>query len=59
LMRRAPQTPLLENAMAEKMRLLAKGNRAQAVRVAAEYKRRFPNGFSTAEADALLIGAAP
>jgi ferric-dicitrate binding protein FerR (iron transport regulator) len=54
LIRRAPQTPLLENAMAEKMRLLAKGNPDQAVRVAVEYKRRFPNGFSTAEADALI-----
>jgi TolA-binding protein len=51
---RYPRSTLAENAMVERMRLLA-GNREQQRREAARYSRSYPQGFAHEEAE--RIGA--
>ena len=51
-----PNSPLAESAAAERMRTLAPGNRAGAIRAAREYLARYPRGFAVPEADAILAG---
>lgn len=51
-----PQGPLAENAMVERMRLLAASDRTRGASSAREYLRRYPQGFARAEAEALASG---
>jgi hypothetical protein len=52
LLRLYPTSPLAENALVERMRLLAP-NAADARREALRYLERYPNGFARAEAERL------
>jgi ferric-dicitrate binding protein FerR (iron transport regulator) len=54
LLARFPNSPLAENAMVERMRLLKKSDPAQAALEAQRYLSRFPNGFAHNEASAIL-----
>jgi hypothetical protein len=53
LMAKYPGSPLAENAAVERMRLLASVDRARAAAAAAQYLKRYPDGFGKAEAKAL------
>jgi FecR protein len=53
-----PDGPLTEAAMAERMHVLGTFDPAAAARAAAQYLRRFPEGFARDDADR-LAGAAP
>lgn len=53
LVTRFPRSPLVENAMVERMRLLAKSHDARARSEAERYLRRYPRGFAAKEAQAL------
>lgn len=54
---RYPQSPLVESAMAERMRLLASTDPSRAQEAATQYLAGYPNGFAAAEARALLARA--
>ena len=56
-LKRYPSSALTENAAVERMRLLAKTNRAGAIAAAKEYRTRYPAGFAQAEAKTLAEGA--
>jgi outer membrane protein assembly factor BamD (BamD/ComL family) len=45
-----PSSPLAENAMVERMRLLSTSERARAREEARRYLRRYPRGFALEEA---------
>lgn len=49
-----PKSPLVESAMAERMRILASTDEARARDAATQYLERFPSGFAAAEARAVL-----
>ncbi|HEY8079188.1 MAG TPA: tetratricopeptide repeat protein, partial [Labilithrix sp.] len=54
LMAKYPGSPLAENAAVERMRLLARMDRARGAAAAQQYLRRYPNGFGRAEAKAIV-----
>jgi outer membrane protein assembly factor BamD (BamD/ComL family) len=54
LLTRFPGSPLVENAMAERLRLLAKTGDARASAEARRYLERFPHGFAANEARAMV-----
>ena len=49
-----PKSPLVESAMAERMRILASTDESRARDAATQYLERFPSGFAAAEARAVL-----
>jgi hypothetical protein len=55
LLQRYPASPLAENALVERMRLLA-SKPTEARREAARYLARYPKGFARAEAERLMAG---
>jgi FecR protein len=58
LVRRYPNGPLAESAMAQRMKLLAASDPVAGVDAAAEYLARFPGGFARADAEVITRGAA-
>lgn len=54
LLNQFPASPLAENAMVERMRLLATAERALATEEARRYLRRYPRGFARDEAQRLM-----
>jgi hypothetical protein len=52
-----PSSPLAENAMAERMKLLTAARSPRAADAARDYLARYPHGFARAEADAILAPA--
>ena len=54
LIQRFPNSPLAENALAERMRMLQASDREHAREEAARYMLRYPHGFAAAEAQRLL-----
>ncbi len=52
-----PSSPLAENALAERMKLLAPARSVRAADAARDYLARYPRGFARAEADAILAPA--
>jgi hypothetical protein len=54
-----PEGPLTEPAMAERMHVLGTFDPATASRAAAQYLRRFPEGFAREDAARLAGAAAP
>jgi outer membrane protein assembly factor BamD (BamD/ComL family) len=53
LIERFPKSPLAENAMAQRMRLLAAGKDARAASEAKRYLSSYPHGFAAGEATLL------
>jgi hypothetical protein len=53
LLERYPQSPLVESALAQRMKLLAATDPDGAARAATEYLARFPDGFAWGEAQLL------
>jgi hypothetical protein len=58
LIQQYPQSPLLESALAQRMKMLAARDAWAGAEAAHEYLRRFPGGFARAEARALAAAAA-
>jgi ferric-dicitrate binding protein FerR (iron transport regulator) len=56
LLARHPSSPLAENALAGRMRLLGARDAAQARREAVRYLERYPKGFARLEAERLVAG---
>ncbi len=54
LLHRYPKSPLVENALVERIRLLSIQDVERAKREAERYLERFPNGFARAEAERLV-----
>lgn len=54
---RYPQSPLVESAMAERMRLLAGTDPSRAQEAATQYLAGYPSGFAAAEARSLVARA--
>jgi ferric-dicitrate binding protein FerR (iron transport regulator) len=54
LIAQCPNSPLAENAMVERMRLLSTTQRTQAKEEAQRYLRRYPRGFAIGEAQRLM-----
>lgn len=54
LLHRYPKSPLVENALVERIRLLSSHDVVRARREAERYLERFPNGFARAEAERLV-----
>ncbi len=54
LITRFPKSPLAENAMVERMRLMAKSHDSRAVDEARRYLARYPSGFAVLEARQLM-----
>jgi ferric-dicitrate binding protein FerR (iron transport regulator) len=54
LLKRFPESPLVENALAERMRLLLPGDAASAREEARRYLLRYPRGFAAEEASRVL-----
>lgn len=54
-----PGSPLVESAMVQQMNVLAVVDRATAARVAADYLRRYPDGFARPEARELARRSSP
>jgi ferric-dicitrate binding protein FerR (iron transport regulator) len=54
LMNRYPATPLAENALAGRVRILSTSDRDAAKREAARYLERYPKGFARAEAERIV-----
>jgi hypothetical protein len=54
-----PGSPLVESAMAQRMKVLAGVDPAEAARAAAAYLERFPGGFARPEALKLAGAEAP
>jgi ferric-dicitrate binding protein FerR (iron transport regulator) len=52
-----PASPLAQSAAVERMRLLRAAQSPRAVGAARQYLARYPSGFASAEAEALLAGA--
>jgi TolA-binding protein len=52
---RFPSSPLAENALAERMRILASRHDPRAAREADQYLSRYPQGFAASEARALTV----
>jgi hypothetical protein len=59
LIRSFPEGPLVESAMAQRMKTLASFDRAGAARAAVEYIDRFPTGFARADAERLIVRSSP
>jgi len=59
LIRSFPDGPLVESAMAQRMKALASFDPASAARAAAEYIKRFPSGFARADAEELIVRSSP
>jgi ferric-dicitrate binding protein FerR (iron transport regulator) len=58
LVRKYPESPLLESALAQRMKLLAATDSWAASQAAADYLARFPGGFARAEAHRLAAASA-
>ena len=54
-----PRGPLVEDAMAQRMKVLATIDRARATQAAAAYLARFPTGFACDEAQRLIVRSSP
>ncbi len=54
LLHRYPKSPLVENALVERIRLLSTHDVVRARREAERYLERFPNGFARVEAERLV-----
>ncbi|HEX3770344.1 MAG TPA: FecR domain-containing protein [Polyangiaceae bacterium] len=52
-----PASPLAQSAAVERMRLLRTSGSPRAVTAARQYLSRYPNGFATAEAEAIVAGS--
>jgi ferric-dicitrate binding protein FerR (iron transport regulator) len=52
-----PASPLAQSASVERMRLLRSAPSTRSVAAARQYLARYPNGFATAEAEAIVAGA--
>jgi FecR protein len=59
LIRSFPNGPLVESAMAQRMKALASFDPASATRAAADYLQRFPNGFARGDAQRLIVRSLP
>jgi len=58
LVRKYPESPLLESALAQRMKLLAATDPWAASQAASDYLARFPGGFARAEAHRLAAASA-
>jgi hypothetical protein len=56
LIARYPNSPLLENALAQRMRILASSQDARAKQEARRYLSRYPRGFASKEAERIAAG---
>jgi TolA-binding protein len=52
-----PASPLAQSAAVERMRILRAAASARSLAAARQYLARYPNGFATAEAEAIVAGA--
>jgi hypothetical protein len=56
LVKKYPSAPLAENAMAERMKVLAAAGSRRAADAARDYLARYPAGFARADAESILAG---